>query len=117
MSFKDYLKRKSDESGQNEILSYLTIILGAIFLVGGLLATIITIESPQWFFILPYEQTHHHSGLLGLVLTTLGFVLISAGFILAIFYDRKRTWYLDQLKKSSGFEKQKEKLAHKKRMH
>lgn len=115
MYFKDYLERKSDECGQNEILSYLTIVLGAVFLVGGLLVTVIVTESPNWFLLLPYELRSYRSSLLGLILTVLGFALISAGFILSVFYDRKRVWYLGQLKKSSMFEEEKEKLARKKR--
>ena len=116
MYFRDYLERKSEECEHNEILSYLTIVLGAIFLVGGLLATIIVAENPHWFLIFPYEQLSHRSGFLGLVLMILGFVLISTGFILSIHDDWKRTWYLSQLKESSALEEEKEKLAHKKRV-
>lgn len=88
-------------------------ILGAVFLVGGLLETIIVAESPRWFLLVPYKQSPQPSGLLGLILTILGFVLVSSGGILVFFYDRKRTWYLNQLEESSVLMKEKEKLSRK----
>jgi hypothetical protein len=104
---------KAEESAHNEILAYLTIILGAIFLVGGFLENIIVAESPQWFLMLPYQQLSHPSSVLGLLLTILGFVVISAGFILSIHYDRKKTWYLNQLEESSALWKEQEKRRRK----
>jgi hypothetical protein len=94
---------KAEELAHNEILAYLTIVLGATFLVGGLLETIIIAESPQWFLMLPYQQLSQPSSVLGPILTILGFVLISAGFILSIQYDRKKMWYLNQLEESGAF--------------
>lgn len=110
------MERKSEECGQNEVLSYLTIVLGAVFLVGGLIVTVVVSEVPQWFLLLPYELMSRPSSFLGVVLTALGFVLISTGFVLCVFYDRKRGWYLDQLKEASMFEEEKENLARKKRV-
>lgn len=113
MSFRDYLNRKAEESAHNEILSYLTIIMGVTLLVGGLIETIIMSESPHWLLLLPYPRLSYPPSLLGLVLTNLGFTLVSAGFILVIHYDRKRSWYLNQLEESSTLEKEKEKLSRK----
>jgi len=104
---------KAEESAHNEILAYLTIILGATFLVGGLLVTIIAAESPQWFLMLPYQQLSQRSSVLGLILTSLGFVLISAGFILIIHYDRKKVWYVNQIEESSALWKEQEKRRRK----
>jgi uncharacterized membrane protein len=104
---------KAEESAHNEILAYLTIILGSIFLVAGFLENIIIAESPQWFLMLPYQQLSHPSSVLGLILTVLGFVLISAGFILSVYYDRKKTRYLNQLDEASVLWKQQEKSRRK----
>ena len=104
---------KAEESAHNEILAYLTIILGATFLIGGFLETIIIAESPQWFLMLPYQQLSHPSVVLGLILTILGFVLISAGFILSVHYDRKKVWYVSQLDESSVLWKEQEKRRRK----
>ena len=104
---------KAEESAHNEILAYLTIILGATFLIGGFLETIIIAESPQWFLLLPYQQLSHPSGVLGVILTILGFVLISAGFILSVHYDRKKVWYVSQLDESSVLWKEQEKRRRK----
>lgn len=99
---------KAEESAHNEILAYLTIIMGATFLVGGLLETIIIAESPQWFLMLPYQRLSQPSSVLGLILTILGFVLISAGFILSIHYDRKKMRFLNQLEESNALWKEHE---------
>jgi hypothetical protein len=104
---------KAEESAHNEILAYLTIILGATFLIGGFLETIIIAESPQWFLMLPYQQLSHPSGVLGVILTILGFVLISAGFVLSVHYDRKKVWYMSQLEESSVLWKTQEKRRRK----
>lgn len=104
---------KAEESAHSEILAYLTIILGAIFLIGGFLETIIIAENPQWFLMLPYQQLSHPSGVLGVILTILGFVLISAGFILSVHYDRRKVWYVSQLDESSVLWKEQEKRRRK----
>lgn len=107
------MHRKESDAAHNAIFAYLSVILGAVFLVGGLLETIIVAESPRWFLLVPYKQSPQPSGLLGLILTILGFVLVSSGGILVFFYDRKRTWYLNQLEESSVLMKEKEKLSRK----
>jgi uncharacterized membrane protein SpoIIM required for sporulation len=42
--FSEYLHEKTEESRHNETISYLIIIIGSVFFVGGLLETIITAE-------------------------------------------------------------------------
>ena len=104
---------KVEEFTHDEILAYLTIVLGATFLLGGFLVTIIVAESLQWFLMLPYQQLSHPSSVLGLILMILGFVLISAGFILSIHYDRKKMRYVVQLEKSNALWKKQEKSRRK----
>jgi hypothetical protein len=95
------LHRRAEEATNNEILAFLTIVLGAVFLVGGLVETVVVAESPRWFLVVPYQNSSNPSMVLGFILMVLGFMLISAGFVLSIHYDRKKEWYLNQLEESS----------------
>jgi hypothetical protein len=38
---------------------------------------------------------------LGLILTVAGFAILAAGFVLVMHYDRKRSWYIKEIEKSS----------------
>ncbi|MFQ5758143.1 MAG: hypothetical protein ACE5IF_00530 [Candidatus Bathyarchaeia archaeon] len=62
--------------------------------------TVVVADQVSWFFLLPFEPTFGPSGLLALTLTLLGFGLTSAGFILAIYYDREKMWFLKHLRES-----------------
>jgi len=57
MLFSEYLHEKAEESRHNETIGYLITIIGSIFFVGGLLETVITVENPEWFLIIPYHLT------------------------------------------------------------
>lgn len=57
MFFSEYLHEKAEESRHNETVGYLIIIIGSIFFVGGLLETVIKVENPEWFLIIPYHLT------------------------------------------------------------
>lgn len=41
------------------------------------------------------------SAYLGLILTVAGFVVLSAGFVLTVYYDRKRSWCTREIERSS----------------
>jgi len=105
MAYKDFLQIKVDEIAHNEILAFLMVILGMITLVGGLLVTIVVVEAPKWFLIFPYQPLSQPCSVLGLILTLTGFVLLSAGFLLVIYYDRKRSWATKQLEEFSHTDK------------
>jgi hypothetical protein len=81
--FSEYLHEKAEESRHNETVSYLIIVTGSVFFVGGLLETIITSTiagaKPEWFLIFPYHFTPDPDSLLGTVLTSVGIVLIFLG--------------------------------------
>jgi len=101
MSFGDFLYRKAEDSTHNEILAFLTVILGAVILMGGLLVTIIVVEQPKWFLLFPYQLPSHPSAFLGLILTFTGFLLISVGFVMVIYYDRMKLWCMWQMEESN----------------
>jgi heme/copper-type cytochrome/quinol oxidase subunit 1 len=103
MSFGDFLQRKADDSTHNEILSFLTVILGAVLLMGGLLITSMAVEQTQWFLLLPYQLSSHPSAFLGLILTSTGFILIIVGFVSVIYYDRRKAWCLSQIQKAHPY--------------
>jgi len=105
MAYKDFLQIKVDEIAHNEILAFLMVILGMVTLVGGLLVTIVVVEAPRWFLIFPYQPLSQPCNVLGLILTLTGFILLSAGFVLVIYYDRKRSWATKQLEEFSHTDK------------
>lgn len=113
MLFSEYLHEKAEESRHNELIGYLIVIIGSIFFVGGLLETVIKVESPEWFLIIPYHLTSHPYSLLGLTLTSIGMVLLCSGIALGFHYARDRSWYMKEIQKAHLLEEQKVKIEKK----
>jgi hypothetical protein len=105
MLVEDWLHRKAEENAHNEILAFLLIILGVNLLTAGLMVTIIVSGGQDWWLFHLYWQLQTATINLGLILTIMGFAISSAGFILVIHYDRKKSWYRRQIEKSSIAEK------------
>ncbi|MGB9741498.1 MAG: hypothetical protein ACP5IM_05865 [Candidatus Bathyarchaeia archaeon] len=105
MLVEDWLHKKAEESAHNEILAFLLIILGVNLLTAGLLVTIIVSGGKDWWLFSVYWQLQTATTSLGLVLTIIGFAISSAGFVLVIHYDRKKSWYRKQIEKSSTAER------------
>jgi hypothetical protein len=114
MLFSEYLHEKAEESRHNETVGYLITLMGSVFFVGGLLETVVMVENPEWFLIIPYHLTPHPYSLLGLSLTALGTVLLFLGIALSIHYARERSWYMKQLRKAHAIEESKLKKETKK---
>ena len=47
MGIRDCLHEKAEESRHNKTISYLMIVIGAIFLIGGVLETVLKVENPS----------------------------------------------------------------------
>jgi hypothetical protein len=75
-------------------------ILGMNLLMGGLITTVITAGGSNLFFYVT-QQPLSQSAVLGLALTITGFLILSAGFVLVVHYDRQRSWHLTEIEKST----------------
>lgn len=101
LSFQGYLHERAAESRHSERIGYFISTIGAIFFVGGILETAITVTNPNWFLVFPISMDLSHPySILGFVLTVIGVGLLLAGIVFAVFYASQRGWFLDQLKKT-----------------
>ena len=107
MLFSEYLHEKAEKSRHNETIGYLIVIIGSLFFIGGLLVTVITVENPEWFLIIPYHLTPHPYSLLSLSMTSAGFTLLITGIVLGTYYARERPWYMQELHRTHSMEEQK----------
>jgi hypothetical protein len=86
------------------MFAYLMFIAGTIFFVGGILETVTTTSSPDWFLFLPYSFSTGLDGMLGLALTSCGIALLIYGIAMGFFYAHDRAWYMKELHKEHCFE-------------
>jgi len=107
LGFSYYLHEKAEESRHNESVGFLIAILGSVFLIGGMLQTLVTVQRPQWFLIFPYQLGSSPYDFLGLSFTILGIVLFLGGIILGVYYASQRSWYFNALKESYRIEEEK----------
>jgi len=96
--FSYYLHEKAEESRHNEAVGFLIAILGAVFLIGGIIQTLVTVQRPQWFLIFPYQLGSSPYDFLGLAFTVLGVVVFMGGIVLGVYYASQRSWYFNTLK-------------------
>jgi hypothetical protein len=68
--------------------------------------TVITANGPNLLFYVTHPSLSQ-SAIIGLVLTITGFMILSAGFVLVVHYDRERSWHLKQIEKSPQFRSKK----------
>jgi hypothetical protein len=107
LGFSYYLHEKAEESRHNESVGFLIAILGSVFLIGGILQTLVTIQRPQWFLIFPYQLGASPYDFLGLSFTLLGVILFLGGIVLGVYYASQRSWYFNALKESYRLEEEK----------
>ncbi len=106
MGFSFYLHEKAEESRHNESIGLLIAILGSVFLIGGILQTLITVQRPQWFLIIPYVVGSSPYDFLGLSFTLLGIALCVCGIILGVYYSSQRSWYFNALEETYKVEEE-----------
>ena len=100
LSFSYYLHEKAEESRHNETIGFVIAVLGAIFMMGGILQTLVTVQRPQWFLIFPYQLGSAPYDFLGLAFTLIGIMLFLGGVIFAVYYASQRVWYSNALRDS-----------------
>jgi len=107
LSFSYYLHEKAEESRHNETMGFLIAVLGSVFMMGGIIQTLATVQRPQWFLIFPYQLGASPYDFLGLAFTLLGLVLLLGGIVLGVYYSSQRSWYCNALKESYRLEEEK----------
>ena len=107
LSFSYYLHEKAEESRHSESVAYIIAMMGSVFLVGGIIQTLVTVQRPQWFLIFPYQLGASPYDFLGLGFTLLGVSLFLGGIILGVHYAAQRIWYTNALKDAYRFEEEK----------
>ena len=113
INFSYYLHEKAEESRHSESIAYFVAIMGSVFLVGGIIQTLITVQRPQWFLVFPYQLGASPYDFLGLGFTLMGIMLLLAGIILGVHYGAQRVWYTNSLKDAYKFEEEKLKARNK----
>jgi hypothetical protein len=62
-------------------------------------------QAPLFSFM--FYQPMNSSAVVGLVLTQVGFCLLCAGFLLVVYYDQEKSWYLGEIEKSTKIKNRK----------
>jgi phosphatidylglycerophosphatase A len=74
-------------------------ILGVNLLVGGFIVTVImTGQIMDLQFVIQHSLSQ--SSAIGLFLTGIGFLMLSAGFVMVVYYDCKKSWHLGEVEKT-----------------
>jgi hypothetical protein len=107
LSLSYYLHERAEESRHNETMGLLTAILGSVFMVGGIIQTLVTVEKPQWFLVFPYQLGASPYDFLGLAFTLLGVTVFLGGIVLGVYFGAQRSWYSNALRESYRFEEEK----------
>jgi len=107
INFSYYLHEKAEESRHSELIAYAIAIIGSVFLVGGIIQTLITVQKPQWFLFFPYQLGASPYDFLGLGFTLVGVMMFLAGIILGVHYGAQRIWYTNSLRDAYRFEEEK----------
>jgi len=113
LSFSYYLHEKAEESRHSESIAYCIAMIGSVFLTGGIIQTLITVQRPQWFLIFPYQLGASPYDFLGLGFTLIGVMLLLVGIILGVHYGAQRIWYTNALRDAYRFEEEKLKAQEK----
>lgn len=98
--FSNYLHERAEESRHNEAMGLLLAVIGSVFMVGGILQTVITVQRPEWFLIFPFQTDSSPYGILSLSFTLIGVVVLLVGFGLGIYFAAQRSWYANSLKET-----------------
>jgi hypothetical protein len=100
LSIEDWHNIRAEQNAHNEILAFLLLVVGVNFLIGGLIVTVMVVGEPI-FNPFNISSTTSYSTIVGFILTLSGFSILASGFVLVIHYDRKRTWHIKEVEKTT----------------
>lgn len=104
MSIHDYLHEKAAESRHNETLAYIMFLAGSVFIVGGILSSLVMSREISWFLFIPYVADFTEAMFLEIAFLMVGLVLSVSGIGAGMHYYRDRNWYLKELSKAKDTE-------------
>jgi len=104
LALRDYLHEKAEESRHNETLGFLIMVIGVNLMVGGVLATVVSVENPDWLLFIPYKFNSNPYSLVGLSFAIIGLVLLVLGVVFSVHSALQRSLYMDRLKETQKLE-------------
>jgi len=94
----DFVWDRIQESKKNKIISYLILITGVTFFIGGFLETITSPGNPTWLLFIPYKLEPLTQNFVSLFMLICGFMFSILGFSSCIYYKFDRDYYFDLIK-------------------
>ncbi|MCD6446056.1 hypothetical protein J7L49_04660 [Candidatus Bathyarchaeota archaeon] len=110
MFIKDYMYKKAEENAHNEIMAFLLVILGINLLIGGLLLMVLVEGTPNLIILFSSVPQPNAPIILESTLIFGGFIVALLGFLLVIYYSRKRAWYMHQIENHSLYRRKEDQV-------
>jgi len=110
MFIKDYMYKKAEENAHNEIMAFLLVVLGINLLIGGLLLMVLVEGTPNLIILFSSIPQPNAQIILESTLIFGGFIVALLGFLLVIYYSRKRAWYMHQIENHSLYRRKEDQV-------
>lgn len=97
LSSTDLVWDKIQESRQNQTISFLIVITGAIFFILGFFETITSTGKPSWLLFIPYKLAPPAQNFVSLFMILCGSLFSFVGISFCIYYKFDREHYFELL--------------------